>query len=152
MNIKTEIISFSSDTGSLCVKYFSDELPDGLVYNIDIPLKDGVYPSKDEIDGLIKHMTPTGQLERIAALKKLSVPDYLVHSEKSDVFAINITEQIRNQRNILLSNTDWTQTLDAPLSDIEKAEWSRYRQELRDISNQEGFPENILWPVVPSNK
>ncbi len=53
----------------------------------------------------------------------------------------------RDKRNELLSATDWTQTLDAPLP-IDKIEQMQvYRQELRDITGQEGFPYDIVWPV-----
>jgi hypothetical protein len=54
--------------------------------------------------------------------------------------------QVRNQRNQLLKDSDWTQVLDAP---VDKAEWATYRQALRDISLQETFPHNIIWPTQP---
>ena len=54
-----------------------------------------------------------------------------------------------SRRDQLLRDTDWTQTLDAPL-DAESREAVRtYRQALRDLPNQEGFPEDILWPELP---
>jgi hypothetical protein len=52
----------------------------------------------------------------------------------------------RSQRNILLSESDWTQVDDAP---VNKTAWAVYRQELRDISSQEGFPISINWPIKP---
>lgn len=60
------------------------------------------------------------------------------------------TEQaaaVRNQRNALLAQSDWTQLPDAP---VDQAAWATYRQELRDISGQSGFPWEINWPVAPS--
>jgi hypothetical protein len=56
---------------------------------------------------------------------------------------------IRLQRNGLLSQCDWTQLIDAPLTDTEKSEWAVYRQALRDITAQPNFPENISWPTEP---
>lgn len=53
---------------------------------------------------------------------------------------------IRNQRNQLLSETDWTQALDAP---VNKEAWLAYRQALRDISLQAGFPMLVNWPTKP---
>lgn len=54
--------------------------------------------------------------------------------------------QIREQRNKLLSESDWTQIPDNPLSQSERESWATYRKQLRDIPEQTGFPTNITWP------
>lgn len=54
--------------------------------------------------------------------------------------------QVRADRNKKLANTDWTQVIDAP---VDQAAWAAYRQALRDISSQEGFPWTIDWPTMP---
>jgi hypothetical protein len=54
--------------------------------------------------------------------------------------------QVRQKRNELLTRSDWTQVADAP---VDKAAWAAYRQALRDISSQEGFPWTIEWPTQP---
>jgi hypothetical protein len=51
---------------------------------------------------------------------------------------------IRQQRNRLLSESDWTQLADSP---ADKDTWAVYRQELRDITTQED-PFSIVWPVM----
>jgi len=51
---------------------------------------------------------------------------------------------IRQQRNRLLSESDWTQLADSP---ADKDKWAVYRQELRDITTQED-PFSIVWPVM----
>lgn len=53
---------------------------------------------------------------------------------------------VRQERNQFLSNCDWTQLPDAP---VNSAAWATYRQSLRDISSQPGFPWEITWPVEP---
>lgn len=58
-------------------------------------------------------------------------------------------EEIRTQRDRLLSETDWTQVLDAPISTKCREEFRVYRQELRDVTEQEGFPTNVAWPEMP---
>ena len=50
---------------------------------------------------------------------------------------------IRNQRNQLLAQSDWTQLADTP---VDKTSWATYRQELRDITAQPD-PFNITWPT-----
>ena len=56
--------------------------------------------------------------------------------------------EIRSIRNLSLSECDWTQIADSPLSELKKSEWSIYRQSLRDITLQED-PYNIVWPTKP---
>jgi hypothetical protein len=53
---------------------------------------------------------------------------------------------IRAERNRLLSESDWTQVLDAP---VDQDAWATYRQALRDITSQEGFPHSVVWPTKP---
>lgn len=54
-----------------------------------------------------------------------------------------------SKRNALLADSDWTQLPDVPLSAEDKAAWAAYRQQLRDITDQPGFPNEIVWPVQP---
>ena len=55
---------------------------------------------------------------------------------------------VREKRNSLLTASDWTQVADAPLTTEVKAIWATYRQALRDVTTQETFPYNIVWPEV----
>ena len=55
----------------------------------------------------------------------------------------------RSQRNALLTQSDWAVMPDSPLSDSDKTSWQTYRQALRDVSDQAGFPDNITWPTKP---
>ena len=57
--------------------------------------------------------------------------------------------EVRAQRDALLAACDWTQMADSPLSEEEKAAYQAYRQALRDVPQQEGFPETISWPEEP---
>ena len=55
-------------------------------------------------------------------------------------------KSIRATRDAKLAECDWTQVADAP---VDKAAWATYRQSLRDITTQEGFPWTITWPDAP---
>ena len=65
---------------------------------------------------------------------------------------------IRGDRNFKLRQSDWTQTVDAPLTTEKKEEWATYRQQLRDFmadkTRQSEFPTDdygqIAWPQEPS--
>ena len=54
--------------------------------------------------------------------------------------------EVRQERNAVLAVCDWTQLADAP---VDSAAWAVYRQELRDITQQNGFPWNVAWPNKP---
>jgi len=54
--------------------------------------------------------------------------------------------EIRTERDAKLTSCDWTQVADAP---VDKTAWATYRQALRDIPEQAGFPNEITWPTEP---
>ena len=58
-------------------------------------------------------------------------------------------KQIRTERNAKLAECDWTQLNDTPLDNTAKVAWTTYRQVLRDITAQAGFPNSVIWPVKP---
>jgi hypothetical protein len=55
------------------------------------------------------------------------------------------------KRQALLEASDWTDTVSAParLGQALYQSWQTYRQELRDVTNQPGYPNNIVWPTPP---
>ena len=55
-------------------------------------------------------------------------------------------EEVREERNQLLSQTDWMAGSDVTMSTA----WRTYRQALRDVPEQSGFPNDITWPTKPS--
>lgn len=57
---------------------------------------------------------------------------------------------VREQRDRLLAASDWTQGPDSPLSSAKKTEWATYRQALRDVSSQAGFPTTVEFPEKPA--
>jgi hypothetical protein len=62
-----------------------------------------------------------------------------------------LAAEVRAERNRLLAESDWTQMPDAraAMGEVKAAEWDTYRQALRDVPEQEGFPENVVWPTKP---
>ena len=58
----------------------------------------------------------------------------------------NQAKNVRVQRTSLLKDSDWTQIAD---STANKQAWATYRQALRDISAQSGFPWEVTWPDQP---
>jgi hypothetical protein len=54
---------------------------------------------------------------------------------------------IREERNAKLAATDWTQAADVPQA--VKDSYAPYRQALRDLPTQSGFPNQVVWPESP---
>ena len=71
-------------------------------------------------------------------------PDWKIQLEK-EILSLDV----RLERNKLLSDTDHLIQADYPISDEKKQEIKVYRQALRDIPQQDGFPDNIVWPDKP---
>jgi len=55
-------------------------------------------------------------------------------------------KSVRASRNEKLKECDWTQVIDSP---VDQTVWATYRQALRDVTAQEGFPWTITWPTQP---
>ena len=94
--------------------------------------------------------TYTINLERTAVLEKgkwvekwVETPATPEQIQERTAAAANDARQKRNQ---LLADCDWTQLPDTL---VDKEVWVTYRQDLRDITNQPGFPWNVEWPTQP---
>ena len=60
--------------------------------------------------------------------------------------------QLRKQRDQLLLECDWTQSVDSPLDSTSKTAWVTYRQKLRDLTSLANSPSHLLdseWPIAP---
>jgi hypothetical protein len=58
---------------------------------------------------------------------------------------------VREDRNRRLAECDWTQLVDSPLDPDGKGAWQLYRETLRMVPQQEGFPWNVQWPPKPGD-
>ena len=67
-----------------------------------------------------------------------------VYNDDGTVLSLS-SEDTRKKRNDLLTETDWWAVSDRTMT----AEQTAYRQALRDITDQVGFPHDINWPTKP---
>ncbi|WP_420885022.1 phage tail assembly chaperone [Alloalcanivorax xenomutans] len=81
------------------------------------------------------------------------VPDYVEEDVLNDspLSEEQLATAARRHRNGLLRGCDWTQVPDSPLGESERQEWQMYRQALREVPEQEGFPTEINWPASPAS-
>ena len=76
------------------------------------------------------------------------VDDVAVNLTKEELEGVDDrekAEQFRYIRDDLIAETDWWAVADRTMTDAE----TTYRQALRDIPAQEGFPTTITWPTKP---
>ena len=78
--------------------------------------------------------------------KWVSVPTvYALTQDQIDIRDASLAEGVRAERDVLLAATDWMALSDVTMSEA----WATYRQALRDITSQEGFPASVDWPAKP---
>lgn len=99
-------------------------------------------PDFDPVTHKLVEQIPT--FDGSAWIQQWSV-EALSQAEASERNAAKAAE-VRSERNAKLAASDWTQVADAP---TDKAAWATYRQALRDISAQPGFPWTVTWPTEP---
>lgn len=66
--------------------------------------------------------------------------------QEKESYTVDQGNVVRARRDELLLQSDWTQLPDSP---ADKPAWATYRQQLREITSQPGFPLDIVWPVAP---
>lgn len=125
--------------------------------NISFPLdpKDSDLPEGFVRVYAAENPTP-GPLEKLVSLGPVQQDGRWVHGyEVAPLTQEELIErtaqkaaEVRAQRNERLAACDWTQVLDAPVS---REAWADYRQALRDVTEQVGFPFDVVWPEPPAN-
>jgi len=145
------IINFNQYTNEIEV-YFKIHK---LLRKISVPIVDGAYITGIDLDNYIMSFSPiTNQpLPSIGAIA--NNPDQIQKLVNNKIYKkinnVNKTSELIKLRNFLLNNSDWTQIPDSynKLTDEDKLLYKEYRQNLRDITKQKGWPNNIDWPKDP---
>ena len=118
--------------------------------------------SNFELDG-----TPTTEKEFNESFTKITGFDEnrtIIRSTNPDDFGVDWTKvkakydelvaaeplkELREVRNRLLNESDWTRMDDNGLTDEQKAKWAKYRQDLRDITKTATSLDDVTWPTKP---
>ena len=105
---------------------------------------DGEFQEAKEITPVLNNGVATQAWEIV---EKYTSDEKAAYIAKRDADRqTNQTASIRSQRTDKLKDSDWTQVADAP---VNQAAWATYRQALRDITAQPGFPWDTQWPDAP---
>jgi len=122
---------------------------DYTIYSTDTGLIKGEGTSQGltSLDQIILE-SDEGIIEGSYDRTKYKILDGVATEYTPDIFPI-----IRNMRNGLLEESDWTQLNDSPLSDLKKQEWATYRQTLRDLpanNTSATSIDDVTFPTPPS--
>ena len=112
---------------------FPETVPDDILseYGL-VTVQKTPQPDADSLTHRVKETTPVRQAG--AWVQQWTTEPYP-----------DAADRIRAHRNRLLAETDYMALSDTTLT----LEWATYRQALRDITEQQGFPLSVTWPVKP---
>ncbi|MGN1078951.1 MAG: tail fiber assembly protein [Alphaproteobacteria bacterium] len=96
------------------------------IFENDYPPEAAVFCNKNNLQIV--------QIETMNGKKRFRIQKVPVLSDEKKA------QNLRNERNELLRLTDFTQINDTPLDEKEKSAYAAYRQYLRDLPSQQGFP------------
>lgn len=78
---------------------------------------------------------------------KVTIEEYDPIDEMSDE---EVAQMVRNRRDSLIAESDFYVQSDYPSTPEGLEAVKAYRQALRDITEQKGFPRNVEWPEIPN--
>jgi hypothetical protein len=118
---------------------FPKLIPDDLLASYDVyPYTRPAVPEYDSLS----HRLTDGAFEQVEGAWSLP---YVVEEQPLEQAERNI----RSRRDGLLQETDWIVIKSYERGENIPAEWELYRQALRDITAQAGFPYSVEWPTKP---
>jgi hypothetical protein len=131
------------------LRYDNPNISFPLTISDEILEKFGIYPCILQDKPLINEKTEKvsyGPFVQDETGKWIKTWNILQKSDDEILSWITVKEmEVRNKRNYLLSETDFYALSDNSLT----PEMAAYRQALRDVTSQDGFPENVIWPNKP---
>lgn len=107
-----------------------------------------IYPLVQEEEPSVNRMIETTELQ---SPKKVS-GNWVRKWKVKKLSQVVVEKNIREERDRLLKeNVDTMNPMRWDLmTDIQKEEWNRYRKDLLSVTEQEGFPYDVIWPICPT--
>ena len=110
----------------------------------------GVFAVEEQAPPAFSEQTESIELQPPSLVDGVWVQGWVVVAASAEEIERRTTakaELIRTERNGFLAKFDYTQCLDFPGTDNERARYAVFRQALRDLPLQSGFPWDITWPM-----
>lgn len=114
-----------------------EELAGGAIVKVEVP----EYP----VDGYLYELSAASLVDGVwvAQWEQKDTPN-------RESIQTMLSMRRRVDRDALLAKSDWTQMADVSLTETQKTAWREYRQALRDVTSQAGFPWQVDWPTKPA--
>jgi hypothetical protein len=148
-----KIVEFNEATAQITIHVEGFSL-----FSVDLPLDENQNaPVGEELELYLKGFIPTWHLERQEKLSKgvanaLEIAKLVTSLPVIEPPLADLAVRIRIERDERLLKSDWTQLPDVNLTAIEKELWLDYRQALRDVTKQDGFPVSVVYPLSPEEE
>jgi hypothetical protein len=147
-----DIIDFNEKNNIIKVKFKDHPQPIDIVLTIDA--LDNTYVIGEDLHNYIMTFQPVIHpipRKKIPAKNKEEIYKLVNKKEKDKIDLRNISDGLIIKRNMILMSSDWSQLQDAndSLEEDEKILWKEYRQKLRDMTDQPGWPLDVDWPKRP---
>ena len=138
------------------IKYTAIYKDTGIIFGVitvndnkDLPIDSPYYYIEGSYDGAEYYFDGDTPVKLPSKPSELSVFDPITKQWViNQSLAIN---KVLSKRKDLLIASDWTQLPNGPLTTEKQTAWATYRQELRDITTQAGYPLNVVWPIQPGS-
>jgi hypothetical protein len=133
------------------------EYDTGYTTAFDLPIDDnGKALDGVELDAYILGLCPPSLINPVSnveAIVNLLDAEYIENKQKETIELTNPKYNLAIEaRDKKLSDSDWSQLSDAGLSELEAVVWQEYRQTLRDLPGNQGFPDMIIYPIAPNEE
>lgn len=125
-----------NDQHELCARYDSEIHGDNIPADAVEVSEELFWQTINETDGIWKRDPQTGEIT------KHPLPGPTQEQ---------LAESVRAKRDALLAACDWVAIRANELGEPVPQDWADYRQALRDVPEQAGFPENVEWPTEPES-
>ena len=132
-----KVINFYPEYGEVELS----DMTSNITYNMMIPIIDGKYEIEDNLSIILN--SDNHNIERAnMAMSASNTGDLIALIDPN-----GLAYSVRLQRNKLLIASDYTQLSDVHITNA--TDWKTYRQALRDLPNQKGFPSTTSFPLIP---
>jgi len=109
------------------------------------------YAANEDGNVLVESIKDLGIYEQAIEVFNNEKQRIADEKEAAEEAARDYWEELRDLRDFKLSECDWTQIADVPLTEEQKTAWATYRQALRDLPANTEDPKNPVWPTAPTS-
>lgn len=136
------------------IKYTAIYKTTGIIFGVisvnsaeELPIDSPYYYVEGSYDGSEYYFDGDTPVEIPPKPNDFSIFDYTSKEWVPDTY--RASREVLQKRQKLLVASDWTQLPNGPLTAEKQQAWATYRQALRDITAQPGYPTNVEWPTAP---